>query len=316
MMSWLCGLALIGALLPGCPAAEGPTVLNGYVEGDYVLLAPLETGRIVSVEVREGERVRRGDVIFRLDDGGLSHEVAQARSRLGQAEAQLADLERGKRQEEIAITQAQLDGARAQLADAEIELVRQATLRRKGVVSESAVDAAQAARDRAQANMAAVARQVTVDRMPAREQEIAAARSNVKALEAALAQAEWKLSQFTVTAPTDGTIEDVLRRQGETAGPDAAVVSLLPPGNRKIRFFVPEPMRSRVSPGLRLPIACDGCGSGMAAVVRSISTEAEFTPPVIYSIESRQKLVFAVEARPEGEALGLSPGQPVDVTLP
>lgn len=315
-MSWLCGLALIGALLPGCPADDGPAVLNGYVEGDYVLLAPLETGRVASLEVREGARVRRGDVVFRLDDGGLSHDVAQARSRLAQAEAQLADLEQGKRQEEVAITQAQLDSARAQLADAEIELARQSTLRRERVVSQSAMDTAQAARDRAQANMAAVARQVTVDRLPAREQEISAARSNVEALRASLAYSEWRLSQFIVTAPADGTVEDVLRRPGETAGPDAAVASLLPPGNRKVRFFVPEAMRSRVSPGLRLSIACDGCASGMTAVVRSISTQAEFTPPVIYSIESRQKLVFAVEARPEGEALGLSPGQPVDVTLP
>ncbi|MGE4246011.1 MAG: HlyD family secretion protein [Parvibaculaceae bacterium] len=315
-MAWLCGLALIGALLPGCPGEARPTVLNGYVEGDYVLVAPREAGRVASVEVREGTSVREGEVLFRLDASGLAHEVKEAKSRLAQAEAQLADLEQGKRQEEIAVTQAELDRARAALADAEIGLVRQATLRREGVVAQSAMDAAQAAHDKAQADVAAVARRMRVENMPARLQEISAARGNVEAARATLAQAEWRLSELAVTAPAAGLVEDVLRRPGEMVGPDAAVVSLLPPRNRKVRFFVPEALRSRVAPGLRLPIACDGCAAGMSAVVRSISSQAEFTPPVIYSVESRQKLVFAVEAAPEGDALGLSPGQPVDVTLP
>jgi len=316
MMSWLCGLALIGALVPGCPDGDAAAVLNGYVEGEYVLVAPREAGRIASVEAREGETVRQGDVLFRLDPAGVEQEVEEARSRLEQARAQLADLEHGKRDEEIAITQADLDRGRARLADAEIALSRQTTLHRNRIVSETAMDAAQAARDQAQAELAAVARRMTVERMPERSQKIDAARNNVEAAEAALKHARWRLDELAVTAPADGYVDDLLRRSGEMAGPDAAVVSLLPPANRKVRFFVPETLRARVSPGTRVAVACDGCPEGLIATVRTVSSKAEFTPPVIYSVESRQKLVFAVEAAPEGDAAALSPGQPVDVRLP
>ncbi len=314
MTSWLCGLALIGALLPGCPDESGPA-LNGYVEGEYVLVAPREAGRIASVDVRDGDTVKQGDILFRLDDSGVRHEVAEAESKLGQAKAQLADLEIGKREEEIAITEAEYDRGRARLADAEIALSRQAALHRNKIVSETAMDVAQAARDQAQAELAAVARRMDVERMPARSQEILAARSNVEAAEAALAKARWRLNELTIAAPADGYVDDVLRRPGEMVGPESAVLSLLPPGNRKIRFFVPEPMRSRIAPGMRIGLSCDGCPDGLTAVVRSVASKAEFTPPIIYSVESRQKLVFAIEAAPEGEALRLSPGQPVDVRL-
>lgn len=314
MMSWLCGLALIGALLPGCLANDSQ-VLNGYIEGEYVLVAPRESGRIAAVEVREGDNIRQGDILFRLDDTGIRHEVAEAESRLGQAKAQLADLEIGKREEEIAITEAELDRGRARLADAEISLSRQAALHRNKIVSETAMDMAQAARDQAQAELAAVSRRIDVERMPARSQEISAARSNVEAAEAALAKARWRLGELSIAAPADGYVDDVLRRPGEMAGPESAIISLLPPGNRKVRFFVPEAWRAKVVPGTRVALACDGCPSGLTAVVRSVASKAEFTPPIIYSVESRQKLVFAVEAKPEGEAVRLSPGQPVDVRL-
>jgi HlyD family secretion protein len=99
------------------------------------------------------------------------------------------------------------------------------------------------------------------------------------------------------------------------AGPDAAVLSLLPPENRIVRFFVPESERSRVAHGTQLSIFCDRCPEGLTARVRFVSTQAEYTPPIIYSVESRQKLVFAVEARPEGPALALTPGQPVDIRI-
>jgi HlyD family secretion protein len=110
---------------------------------------------------------------------------------------------------------------------------------------------------------------------------------------------------------------DTLYVQGEWVNAGAPVVSVLPPANLKVKFYVPEPRVGSVKVGQRIQVSCDGCGNAIGATVSFVAPQAEFTPPVIYSRESRAKLVFLVEARPAPEdAARLHPGQPVDVTLP
>jgi HlyD family secretion protein len=118
-----------------------------------------------------------------------------------------------------------------------------------------------------------------------------------------------------VKSPATGVVDQVLRRVGEIAAPEAPVLSLLPDGNRIVRFFVPEELRSRITPGMGVAISCDGCPEGLTAKVSYVAAEAEYTPPVIYSVESRRKLVFMIEAEPERDARALNPGQPVSVRL-
>jgi HlyD family secretion protein len=153
---------------------------------------------------------------------------------------------------------------------------------------------------------------LSVARLPAREQEITAASEQVKRAEAALASAEWRLSKRQISAAADGTISDVLRQPGDNAGPQAAVFDLLPDGATKIRLYFPQDQFSQLQPGTKLAINCDGCDADIPAEVIYISSEPEFTPPVIYSIENRQKLVFLVEARETGDTPRLRPGQIVD----
>ena len=124
------------------------------------------------------------------------------------------------------------------------------------------------------------------------------------------------LTQKTVAAPATGVVEDVYYRVGEQVGAGMPVLSLLPPQNRKLRFFVPQADLDRVPPGAKVDVHCDGCTSNFAATVRFVSPQAEYTPPVIYSDSARQKLLFLVEAWPElADALKLKPGQPVEVRL-
>jgi HlyD family secretion protein len=151
-------------------------------------------------------------------------------------------------------------------------------------------------------------------RLPAREDEIRAARAAVAAARATLDQANWRLEQKSVTAPVSGLVADTLFVKGEWVPAGAPVVTLLPPPNIKVRFFVPEPVLGAVQEGQRLVINCDGCSPDIPARVTFISPQAEYTPPVIYSKESRAKLVYLVEARPAPQdAVKLHPGQPVDV---
>ncbi len=107
----------------------------------------------------------------------------------------------------------------------------------------------------------------------------------------------------------------MIRNAGDVAGPSAPVVSLLPDGGVKLKVYVPEAAFSGLEPDALLAVNCDGCAPGLTARISYISPDPEFTPPVIYSLETRQKLVYLVEARPEGDARSLQPGQIVDVRL-
>ena len=144
---------------------------------------------------------------------------------------------------------------------------------------------------------------------------IDAAAANAEAARHALTEAEKNLGKRKVFAPADGTVEEVYFRPGEVVNSGQAVVALLPPRNLKVRFFVAEPVRARLQVDQSIAISCDGCPPDLHAKINFIAREAEFTPPVIFSREQRQKLVYLVEARPEGDAAALTAGQPVTVTL-
>ncbi|MBI5164581.1 MAG: HlyD family secretion protein, partial [Magnetospirillum sp.] len=145
--------------------------------------------------------------------------------------------------------------------------------------------------------------------------EIAAAAAAVVAAAAAVTRADWTLSQRSAAAPEAALVEDVLFRPGEEVAAGQAVVSLLPPDNVRLRFFLGPALIGRLTAGAPLTVACAGCPPGLAATVTVVAREASYAPPVIYSRDNKDKLVFLVEARPAAAA-GLRPGEPVTVTLP
>ncbi len=155
---------------------------------------------------------------------------------------------------------------------------------------------------------------LAIARLPKRANLIKAAEDRLKAAEAAVEQARIDLEDRTVKAPASGRIEKVFARKGEYLAPGVPVLSLLPPGNIKIRFFIPEARRAGIHPGQRVTISCDGCASEMTATIKYIAATAEHTPPVIFSLDERAKLVFAADAY-LSEPWRLLPGQPVDVRL-
>jgi HlyD family secretion protein len=154
---------------------------------------------------------------------------------------------------------------------------------------------------------------LAVARLPAREGEVRAAEGRLRGAEAAARQAAWRLEKRVLAAPVAGEVADVFRRVGELAGPTVPVVSILPDGGHKLVVYVPETDFATLALGQRLAVGCDSCPPGLTAAITFVSDAPEFTPPVIYSVENRQKLVYRVEARPEGDAPVLRPGQIVDV---
>jgi HlyD family secretion protein len=304
-------LAILLALLSACDAPEDPW-LHGYAEGEYLRLGAPEAGWLASVAVRRGDRVETGAPLFTLEAGEQRAAVREAEARLAQAEAQLADLQLGKRPEEIARIEAGLAEARAALAFAEQDLRRQERLARSDVAAEARLDQARSSAAENKARVAAMEAELAAAHLPARPDQIEAATAAVAAATASLAGARWELDQRTVRAPEAALVEDRLRQAGEWVPANGVVVSLLPLGNVKVRFFVPEAVLGTLQLGQRVALRCDGCPAPLAGTIRFIAPEAEFTPPVIYSVDTREKLVFMVEAWPN-PGVTLHPGQPVDV---
>lgn len=167
----------------------------------------------------------------------------------------------------------------------------------------------------ATAKVAQISAELAVAKLPARSQAIARAEAVVKAAEAARDRVEWHLEQRQLSLAGPARVVDIIRHPGEIAGPSAPVLSVLPEGAVKLRLYVPEVNIHAITVGDLLEVGCDGCAAGTRARVSYVSDQPEFTPPVIYSLQNRQKLVYLIEARPEGDH-ALKPGQIVDVALP
>lgn len=313
------GLLVAGSLgalvLGGCTRAD-PDRYSGYAEAEFVYVAPALSGRLQAIDVQRGQRVERGAPLFRLEPDPESYERAAAAARAEQAASQASNLRKGRRVDEIRAIEQQLEQARAALALSTAELARNTALVDKRFLSPGRLDESKSARDRDAARVAEVQAQLAVARTAARPDEIAAAEAAQRAAESDLGASSWRERQARAAAPVAGVVHDVTYRVGEWVPQGSPVVALLPDAAVKLRFFVPQAALARIAPGDSVQVACDGCPSGMTAQVRFISTQAEFTPPVIFSNESRSKLVFMVEAQPQGDAArSLRPGQPVDVRL-
>jgi HlyD family secretion protein len=297
----------------GNPAAEA---LQGYAEGEYVRVASPFAGQLQRLAVKRGDRVKAGDALFALEQANEAAARREAADRLVRAQAQLENLRKAKRPTEIEAVRAELDQAEAALKLAEANLKRQEELFRENFISRERLDDARTAVARDRARVAETRAQLATANLPARTDEIRAAEAEVAAARAALDQANWRLEQKAQRAPQDALVQDTLFVLGEWVPAGAPVVSLLPPGNVKVRFFMPEQRLGAVRVGQPVAMTCDGCSAPVEGTVSYIAPQAEFTPPVIYSRERREKLVFLVEARPApADAAKLHPGQPVEVTL-
>jgi HlyD family secretion protein len=285
------GLTITTALLLAACAQKEELTLAGYVEADLLYLAPQDAGLIKTVTVREGDKVEAGDVIFTLDPARASLAAEQAGAAAQSTAARAAE-----------------DGALAKQiteAEAAYKLAEQTFRRARELVKDGAVS-----KEKYDVDAAAVASAKA--RLEGARSERSAMLREWDSMSAAARLAEQRLTDLETLAPQAGTIERVYRRPGEVAAFGDPVVALLPPQNLKLKFFAPEPMLSSLRIGGKISFSCDGCVEARTAAISYIASEPQYTPPVIYSIKERHKLVFLVEARPDDPA-GLRPGLPVTI---
>ncbi len=314
MSGFLCAIPIVSSLFNACMPV--PPFATGYVEGEFVLVAPVAVAQINNLSVKRGDRVEGGQTLVEMERRDAEIALKEAEAAEARSESQLADLREGRRPEEIRVIEAALDSAMAQLADAERTETRTRSLAARGAATTAQADDAATAASVARAQVAQAEANLAVAKLPARSQEIEAAEAALAGAKAARAMAAWNLSQRRLTAPAPGVVNDVIRDAGEIAGPSAPVLSMLPDGAVKLRLYVPEPEIRSINLGTILKVRCDGCAPDETASVTYISDSPEFTPPVIYSLQNRQTLVYLIEARPDDDSQALKPGQIVDVILP
>jgi len=279
-------------------------MLSGYIEGESLYLASPVAGTVASITVVEGTRVTTGQPLFSVDPATLTAQGQQAEAGVAAAHTQIATAEANAEQAaaEIAATSAESERARRDLA-------RLLSVRSDdpAAVAGRDVDAARSALKAAEARVAAARKTAN-----ARRAQVSAARAQAAEAVGGRREVEIRVNQLSPVAPVSARIEEVFFQPGEWVSANQPVVSLLPDTKVKVRFFVPEKQVARYRPGSKIRFSCDGCARGLAATIRYVSPRPEFTPPIIFSRDSRDRLVFMVEAYPEKPS-GLQPGLPVDV---
>ncbi len=312
MNEFLAGiLAFFTALLP----MHGPiTEFHGYIEADFTYVSAVSPGRIEAISVAEGDHVSEGQMLFALEDDEFQSALRAAEARVAVARANRDNLETGSREAEIAVIRASLSRAMADRQLAQQTLDRSLQLLERDLVAPAKVDTDRANLESASAQVEQLQAQLDVAELPARDAQRVSAEAALQAAIADADRARDQLADRNVMAPTDGLVESIYFKPGEVAGTGAAIMALLPPGELKARFFIPETERARFTLGETLGLTCDNCPDGLTATITYMASDPQHTPPIIYSRDERARLVFMAEARIEG-ATDLLPGQPVTVSV-
>lgn len=317
-------LILVGLVAAGgiwwrmrSPPENGPLVLQGNVEVRQVNLGFKVAGRIESLAVDEGAAVKDGQILATLDKVYFEDALAQARAQRDQARANLAKLEAGNRPEEIAQAAAVVAEREAAVANAKIALERNEQLSRTGAGTRRAYDDALAAFRQSTAQLNSAREALALMKAGARREDIAAARAQMAAAEAAVQVAERQLTDAVLHAPNDGIVLTRVREAGAivNAGETVLVLSLTSPV--WVRSYVSETELGRIRPGQEVLVATDAPGVPPArGTIGFISPTAEFTPKTVETRELRTALVYRIRIVVEDRGGNLRQGMPVTITVP
>lgn len=305
-------VALVAGALAGCSQPHADRY-QGYLEGEFVYVGSPLAGQLDHLAVKKGDRVEAGAPLFVLERSAELAAQRQAADQLRAAQSRLEDLRKGSRPTELAALEARLQQAGAGAELAKLDFERLDTLHKTHVVSDSDFDRARLTYDQAIRARDELAAQLDTARLGGRPDAIAAAEADASAALAAKQRADWNVDQKSQSAPHAALVYDTLYREGEFVGAGSPIVSLLPPENLKVRFFVPEEEFATLEAGQAVKV--NVAGRDLTAHISYLSPQPEYTPPVLYNRENRAKLVFMVEALFDpAVARDLHPGQPVDVT--
>lgn len=288
----------------------------GYIEGRYVYLSSPVSGQLIQLAVHKGETVQANQLAFQLDPQPELSQLQGAQAQLEVAKQDLENLKLGERYTIIKKLDAHISSAQANLVFSKKMYERNVELKKTGAIGQAALDQSRTQYqndlqklNEAEANLAEA-------KLGARTNLILAQEAKVQAAQDQVNQDQWMVSKKTIHFSQHGFVQDTLFRQNEFVSAGKPVISFLPPENRILIFFVPEKNLSDIKIGEKINFTCDGCAKNLSATISYISSRAEYTPPVIYSENTRTKLVFWIEAKIDPNIVSqMNPGEPVEVSV-
>lgn len=315
-------LAAVGAglwvyFLQNKKEPKNELVLYGNVDIRQVELAFNASERIAEIMVREGEPVKTGQLLAVLETVRLQHGVDRVTSQVAAQRDEVAKLEAGTRVEEISRARAEVDAARTQADDLERTYRRLRPLAEKNLIAPEQIDQARAKADAAQAQQQAAMQELKLALAGPRKEDIAAARSQLKALEAEAALTRQNLADASLYAPSGGIIQNRILEPGDMASPQKAVFTLALIDPVWIRAYVPETNLGKLFPGMAAQVVTDSFpDKTYPAWIGYISPMAEFTPKTVETTELRTRLVYQVRVYVCNPRNELRLGMPATVIIP
>jgi HlyD family secretion protein len=296
---------------------ESQLTLYGNVDIRQVQLGFRVSGRMRQALVDEGDTVKAGDIIARLDAAPAEDTVRAAEAKVAGLRAALEKLESGPRPAEIAQSQALYAESEADLQNAEQAFERARQLRPGGSISQAGLDQARAARDMAAARSQSALEALRLLQEGSRPEDIAAARANLHAAEAELSSARTSLGDTELAAPADGVVLSRVREPGAIVAPSDIVYVLSLTTPVWVRAYISEPDLGRVHPGMMVEVISDTApGKPYRGKVGFVSPVAEFTPKSVETPDLRTDLVYRLRIVVENPDLQLRQGMPVTVRIP
>lgn len=290
--------------------------MQGYIEGEYTQLSSPIAGKLSRLAVERGDYVNQGQLLFSLENQPEADQFEKASAQADSAKALYQDSLLGQRSTVIIALIAQRDQAKASLDLAQKNFARSEILFQKGAVSRASYDESLSNLKAAQRRVDELEANIREAQQGQRQYKIVSQYDEYKAAQAQLNESQWRLHQKNVYAPDKGLIFDTFFNEGEQISAYQAVVSLLSPENIYVIFYIAEPYRSKYKIGDNIMFTCDSCRDRFPAKIVYVSPQAEYTPPVIFSRESRSKLVYRVRAAlPNWVTQRVFPGQPVEVFM-
>ena len=313
-LSLLAGAAMLLSCRSGGDA--GALRLSGNVELTAVELSFKSPGWVVERPVDEGQAVKAGQLVARLDDVEIRREVARQEALVAAARASLDELERGSRPEEVRQGEAALASARADLEKQRAEFERQRELFSREVISQREFDAAKSAFEMAQAREGQARESLALLKKGPRSERVEAGRAALAQAEAALAIARRQLENTVLLSPVDGTVLAKNTEAGEFVSPGTPVVTVGNLDDVWLRAYVEETDLGRVKLGQGARVTTDTYpGKAYEGTVSFIASDAEFTPKSVQTRKERVKLVYRVKIDVANPAHELKPGMPADALI-
>ncbi len=306
--------------IPGCRSAKAENEvihLNGRIETATVDLGPKVAGRVIAVAVREGDRVKAGDLLMKLDLGETTIAVEREEAGVRSAEAKVDDLEAGSRNAEISAAIAEVNDRKAAVQLALKEHDRQMALLHEGVTTQRESDLAQTELERARASQKVSEQRLALARDGFRSDQTAAAKADAQRAAAMLKQSVILAQESEIRAPADGVILHRLAEPGQLIAAGRPVITMAFADRLYVRTFIPEAKLGKVKMGMAASVSVDAHpNKTFPARISEISPESEFTPKAVETREERVNLVYAAKADlVRGWKEPLVPGQPAEITV-